>query len=287
MKSGHRAPSFATKSASGTDRVVIIGGGSAATTCSEGLREYGYTGNITVLSSEPYLPIDRTKLSKALIADPQKVALRDADFYKGLDIDFRKGTTVTAVDTKAKQVTLEHGGTLDYTKLVIAVGGSPRRLPLPGFDLSNVFVLRTIEHTKKIAAARDVGEKKRKNIVIIGSSFIGMEAAHATAKDHDVTVIGMDKIPLANVLGDKIGQALRKNAESAGVTFYMEAGVEKALASDVDPTKAIAVLLKDGTSVPADFIILGTGVAPATKFLIGSGIQTEKVCRRFAAILFF
>ena len=249
--------------------VVIIGGGASATTCSEGLREYGYTGKITVISAEPYYPIDRTKLSKALISDPKKVELRDGAFYSGLDIDFKTGETVASVDKSAKSVKLESGGTIEYSKLVIAVGGKPNRLPMDGFDLSNVFLLRDINHAKNIVEARDAGDSK-KNIVVVGSSFIGLEAAFANAEKHNVTVIGMESVPLERILGPEIGKAIQKTAESKGVKFHMDASVEKALPSDQDSTRAGHVLLKDGTKLPCDLIILGVGVKPATTFLDGT-----------------
>lgn len=275
LEAGRRKPSCAAKSAKSEERVVIIGGGASATTCAEALREFGSTSKVTVLSSEPHYPIDRTKLSKALIADASKLQLRDAEFYKGLDIDFRTGVQVTSIDKSAKSVQLSGGDSVSYDKLVIAVGGSPKRLPMDGFDLSNVYVLRTLEHAGEIVKARDGSGKDRKDIVIVGSSFIGMEAAFATAKDHNVTVVGMEKCPLESVLGSQVGSAIQKSAEKAGVKFQMDAGVEKALPSESDSKKAGKVVLKDGTELPCDLVILGVGVAPATKFLNGQ-VATEK-----------
>lgn len=280
LKAGRRPPSCAaTKAKQSGDGVVIIGGGAAAATCSEGLREYGFEGKITVISSEPHFPIDRTKLSKALIADASKVALRDEKFYNGLDIDFKISETVDSVDASAKSVKLASGSTIKYSKLVVATGGTPKRLPMDGFDLSNVFLLRNIEHTKNIVSARDSRDSNdketKKNIVIIGSSFIGMEAAFANAENHNVVVIGMEKHPLESILGPEIGKQLQSSAESKGVKFHMEAGVEKALPSKADPKAAGFVLLKDGTQLPCDLVILGVGVSPATKFLDGQ-VNLEK-----------
>ncbi|ORY86981.1 hypothetical protein BCR37DRAFT_376319 [Protomyces lactucae-debilis] len=271
LAAGRRKPCKSAK-AETDEHVVVIGGGAAGTTTAEGLREYGFKGKVTVISSEAHYPIDRTKLSKALITDASKIALRDEAFYKDMDIDFQKGTTVKSVDIKDKFVALESGGKVSYSKLVLALGGTPKRLPMDGFKLDNVFVLRNIEHASEIVSAR--GESK-KNVVIIGSSFVGMEAAYANAKDHNVTVIGMEKYPLMNVLGEQIGKQLQASAEQANIKLYMEAGVEKAIAEDGGKS-ATHVVLKDGTKLPADLIILGVGVAPATKFLDGSGLQLEK-----------
>lgn len=280
LKAGRRPPSCAaTKAKSAEAGVVIIGGGAGATTCSESLREYGYEGKITVISSEPHYPIDRTKISKTLISDPSKVLLRDEKFYQGLDIDFRIKELVESIDKNSKSVKLASGSTVPYSKLVLATGGTPKRLPMDGFDLSNVFLLRGMEHTKKIVAARDArpsnDKETKKNIVIVGSSFIGMEAAFANAEDHNVVVVGMEKTPLESVLGGEIGKQLQTSAESKGVKFHMDAGVEKALPSKADPSKAGFVVLKDGTQLPCDLVILGVGVSPATKFLDGQ-VKLEK-----------
>lgn len=103
--------------------------------------------------------------------------------------------------------------------------------------------------------------------MIIGSSFIGMEVAGATAANNDVTVIGMEEVPMQRVLGDKVGRILRKGMEGKGVKFNMSASVEKAEPSSSDPSKVGSVFLKDGTKLEADLVILGVGVAPATTYL--------------------
>jgi len=127
---------------------------------------------------------------------------------------------------------------------------------------------------KAINAA--IGDKNKK-IVIIGSSFIGLEVANAVAKGNDVTVIGMEKAPLERVMGEEVGRIFQKSLERNGIKFRLNAGVEKATPSSSDSSKVGAIELKDGTSLPADFVILGTGVGPATTFLKGnSAIELEK-----------
>ncbi|KAL3422534.1 monodehydroascorbate reductase [Phlyctema vagabunda] len=264
IKGSRRKPNIKITGSAGPDKVVIIGGGSGAIGTLEALRENGFKGTITMISSEGYLPIDRTKLSKALIDDPSKIALRDDAWFKSGSVDV-VSDEVTDVDFSSKKVSTKNGGSYSYTKLVLATGGTPRSLPLPGFkELSNICLLRTIPHVKSILAA--IGEKNKK-IVIIGSSFIGMEVANAVAKDNDVTVVGMEKAPLERVMGEEVGKIFQKALEKNGVKFQMNAGVEKASPSTSDPSKVGSVDLKDGTKLEADLVILGTGVAPATTFL--------------------
>jgi len=263
IKAGHRKPKFKCKAVGG-DKVLVVGGGSGALGTIEGLRETGYEGPITLISNEGYLPIDRPKLSKALLTDLNKLQWRDAEWYKSGSVNVVQDE-VTGVDFATKTVSVKSGGKFAYTKLVLATGGTPRVLPLQGFKvLSNIFTLRNVHDAKKINEA--IGEKGKK-IVIIGSSFIGMEIAVATSKDNDVTVVGMEKVPLERVLGEKVGTIIQKGVEGKGVKFYMSAGVEKAEPSGSDPSKVGSVVLKDGTKLEADLVILGVGVAPATEYL--------------------
>lgn len=268
IKGSRRKPNLrvngATSRSASAEHTVVVGGGSGATATVEALRESGYKGKITMIGSEGYAPIDRTKLSKALIDDPSKIALRDEKWFEEGGIDFVKDE-VKEVDFEGKSVKTASGTDYKYTKLVLATGGSPRSLPLPGFkELENIFLLRTVHHVKSILAAKQ-GDKKK--IVIIGSSFIGMEVANAMAKDNDVTVVGQESAPLERVMGEKVGKIFQKSLEGNGVKFKLSAGVEKASPSKSDPKKVGSIELKDGTSLPADFVVLGTGVAPATTFL--------------------
>lgn len=231
----------------------------------EGLREKGYDGGISIISNEGYLPIDRPKLSKALIDDPEKIAWRERSWFEAGSVDWVDGE-VDSVDFSARNVSTKSGGKFTYSKLILATGATPRVLPLQGFKvLGNIFTLRNTHDVKKINAA--IGETKQKNIVIIGSSFIGMEIANATCKDNTVSVVGMEKVALERVLGSQVGDALQKSMESKGITFHMDASVDKAEPSGSDPSNVGAVYLKDGTKLDADIVILGVGVAPATEFL--------------------
>jgi NADPH-dependent 2,4-dienoyl-CoA reductase/sulfur reductase-like enzyme len=251
-------------STSEADKVLIVGGGSGTIGAVEALRENGFSGSITVISREGYLPIDRTKLSKALLTDVEKAQWRGAEWFKSGSIEFVEDE-VTDVDLNSKTVTTKKKEKYAYSKLILATGGTPRNLPLQGFKvLDNIFPLRTLNDAKKIVNA--IGEKGKK-IVVVGSSFIGMELANCTAADNTVSIIGMESSPLERVLGKEVGAGLQKGFEGKGIKFYMSAGVEKAEPSVSDPSKVGAVILKDGTKLEADIVILGVGVAPATEFL--------------------
>ena len=249
--------------------------GSGATGAAQSLREEGFRGAITIISTEPNLPIDRTKLSKALIADKSKIELRPQDWFDSASIS-TVSDTVQGIDVSSKTVSTASGKSYQYTKLILATGGTPKALPLPGFkELSNIFLLRTIPDVQAILNA--VGEKKGKNIVVIGSSFIGMEVANALSSNNSVTVVGMESAPLERVMGSEVGKVFQSIIGKNGVEFYMSASVDSAKPSEGDKSTVGSVSLKDGTSLPADLVILGVGVAPATEYLKdNSSIQLEK-----------
>ncbi|KAL5334840.1 hypothetical protein BJX70DRAFT_402139 [Aspergillus crustosus] len=271
IKSGQRLSEHKC-SASGPGGLVIVGGGSGTLGVILAIRELGYTGAITIISCEPNLIIDRTKLSKVLIPDPEKLQWRSPEWYKEVGIE-TVSDEVTSVDFEQKIVVTRTGKTFPYTKLVLATGGVPRTLPLEGFQLlENIFKLRTVTDVQQILDA--IGEEKKKKVVVIGSSFIGLEVGNALAKDNEVTIVGQEKAPLERVMGFEVGQIFQRNLEKAGVNFHLSAGVAKATPSNEEARKVGAVHLQDGTVLPADVVILGVGVRPATDFLQGNPAVT-------------
>lgn len=163
---------------------VIIGAGPAAAAAVETLRGVGkFHGKITILAKEKALPYDRTKLSKNMAVAPEEIALRKPDFYTSeLGCEVRLGVTVTSVDAEDRTVTLEGGEKVPYDKLLVASGGpartfrKPEGFVIPGADLGRIFPLRESGHSEGIestiaALGTDLA------VVIVGSSFIGMEAA--------------------------------------------------------------------------------------------------------------
>jgi NADPH-dependent 2,4-dienoyl-CoA reductase/sulfur reductase-like enzyme len=184
-----------------------------------------------------------------------------------------EGVSATSVDAEGKKVSFSDKSTVEYENLVLATGGAAKRLPLPGAkegELENVFTLRGVGDTSAIVAA--CGESADKDVVVVGTSFIGMEVAIALAgqkKAKSVTVIGMEDVPFQNVLGKEVGAGLMEAQKKAnGLKFFVKAGVEKLEGSN---GKVSAVVIKDESGskvdVPAQVVILGVGVSPATGYL--------------------
>ncbi|KAG9946563.1 rubredoxin-NAD(+) reductase, partial [Aureobasidium melanogenum] len=267
IKANRRQLNIKCRSVKEQDHVVVIGSGSGALGAIESLRGGGYEGKITVVSRENTQPLDRTKLSKALITDQSKIVWRSMEFYKEASVDFTWGN-VSKVDFNNRSVETDDGKKLNYTKLIMASGGTPKWLPMDGLkgDLENVFVLRALPHAQSIMKA--AGENGGKKIVVIGSSFIGMEVGNCLAgMKHDVTIIGMEEEPMMTVMGKQLGKTFRGLLEKNGVKFKLSAEVEGAKPSESNSKMVGSVQLKDGTNLPADLVIEGVGVRPSTDYL--------------------
>jgi NAD(P)H-nitrite reductase large subunit len=170
LKDGVRPIVSVPEPKSAAETCVIVGGGAAGFTTAEALRQSHYAGKIVMYTTEPNLPLDRTKLSKALIGDAAKLELLTQDELSKLQVEVRHAKVVS-VDKKQKSVRLDNGQDASYDKLVLAVGAFPSKLPITGADLDGIFVLRNIEHVKSINEA--LGDDKSKHVVLLGGSFIG------------------------------------------------------------------------------------------------------------------
>eukprot|EP01129_Flabellula_baltica_P015527 TRINITY_DN7945_c0_g1_i1.p1 TRINITY_DN7945_c0_g1~~TRINITY_DN7945_c0_g1_i1.p1 ORF type:complete len:529 (+),score=149.29 TRINITY_DN7945_c0_g1_i1:127-1713(+) len=250
---------------------VIVGAGCAGGICAETLRQNGYTGRILVISKENNPPYDRTKLSKNLGADIDQILVRSAAFYENIQVELMLGTEVVELNPTTKTVKTNNGQEFVYDKCLVATGGDSQRLKfIPGWDGSNVYPLRTIEEANAINAAVE-----GKNVVLVGSSFIGMEVATAIqGKAASVTVMGMESVPFERVLGTEVGGILQACHEHRGVKFELGAVAQEFKQVDGVVTN---IITKDGRDIPCDVVVLGAGVVPATDFIVeAEGLQKEK-----------
>ena len=272
-------PDMADLAAGEDERLfLIIGGGAAGQACAEELRALGYRGRLAMITRETHAPYDRTVLSKGFLAggtDESALRLRDGAFYEAHGIELWTDRTVTALDPEAKTVSFEEGEDVAYDVALVATGGEPRRLQVPGGDLDGVHLLRSWRDAEAIVS-RVQGAT---SVAIIGTSFIGMESASSLAgRDLDVTVIGRDDVPLAGALGERVGGVLLKAAQDKGVAFRLGADVQRIETVPSDPgtgaPRRLRVVL-EGDEVVADVVLMGVGVTPATGFLDGAAFRRD------------
>jgi len=250
---------------------LIIGGGAAGYMAAQTLREDGFRGRIRMITREDRLPYDRPNLSKDYLhghAEPEWMSLRDGEFFAEHDIEVERSREVTRVEAAARTVTFGDGATQKYDALLVATGGVPRNLSVPGADLKNVFLLRSFADADAIIEAAD----RASRAVVIGASFIGMEAAYSlTECGLSVTVVAPGSVPFEKTLGPEIGALFRRLHESHGVSFRLGASVKRLEGAG----RVERVVLEDGESIAAEMVVVGIGVRPATAFLVGVPLDTD------------
>ena len=256
------------KTGAASEHIVIVGGGAAGFAAAEMLRRRGFAGSITMLNNDDAAPVDRPNLSKDYLAGsaPEDwVPLRGDDWYRDNGIALKLKTEVTALDARAKQVTLGDGSTMKFDKLLLATGAEPVKLPLPGADQPHVHTLRSLADSRAIIARA----KEAKRAVVIGASFIGLEtAASLRARDLEVHVVAPEQRPLERVFGRELGDFVRALHEEHGVNFHLENGITAIGGKDVT--------LKNGGTLAADLVVLGVGVRPRLALAEKAGLAIDK-----------
>lgn len=249
-------------------RIVIVGGGAAGFAAAEMLRRSGYDGSIAMLSSDSAAPVDRPNLSKDYLAGsaPEDwMPLRPDEFYAGNKIDLHLSTEVTGIAVKAREVSTAGGNTFAYDRLLLATGAEPVRLPIPGADQPHVHTLRSLADSRAIIGIA----KSARRAVVIGASFIGLEAAAALrTRGVDVHVVAPEARPMERVLGPQMGDFVRALHDEHGVIFHLQdtvAGIEGKRAT-----------LKSGGTLEADLVVVGVGVRPRLALAEQIGLAIDR-----------
>ena len=249
-------------------KIVIVGGGAAGFAAAEMLRRRGFGGSIVMVSNDAAPPVDRPNLSKDYLAGsaPEDwLPLRPDDFYGASKIDLRLATEVSAIDTKQHQIRCADGTSLDYDRLLLATGAEPVRLPVPRADQPHVHTLRSLADCRAIIA--DTASAKR--TLVIGASFIGLEAAAALrARNIEVHVVAPETRPMERVLGPQLGDFVRALHEEHGVVFH--------LGETVTAFDGRRATLKGGGTLDTDVVVVGVGVRPRLALAEQAGLTMDR-----------
>jgi NADPH-dependent 2,4-dienoyl-CoA reductase/sulfur reductase-like enzyme/nitrite reductase/ring-hydroxylating ferredoxin subunit len=244
---------------------VIVGGGAAGNAAARELRWQNFGGHVVLVTDDEYPPYDRPVLSKGYlqgkVARPS-LALGNDESFSSLHLGLRVGQRAVSVDPTSGRVGLDSGENIAADRVLIATGGSARRLEVEGADLDGVFTLRSLRDADAIVAAAE----RAKRVAIVGSGFIGMEAAFSLReRGLDVTVVTADTVPFEAALGREVGSLFHRLHEEAGVRFEFEARV----AGFNGKGSVGGLTLGDGRQVPADLVLVGVGIAPNTGGIAG------------------
>ncbi|WP_406735618.1 NAD(P)/FAD-dependent oxidoreductase [Thioclava sp. GXIMD4215] len=257
--------------------IVIIGAGQAAASLAAKLRTEGYEGAVTIIGEEPVAPYQRPPLSKAYLLGEmplERLTLRSPEFWAEQNITLKLGTRVDRIDPAAKRVHMA-GEVLGYDQLALCTGADPKRLaPALGGDLGNLFTIRNLADIDALEPQMVAG----KRLVVIGGGYIGLETAAVARKlGLEVSLVQASERILRRVACRETADAVRALHQAEGVTI-LEGTSLRELRGDgmVD-----SVELVDGTVLPADLVVVGIGVTPATRLaeeaglVLGDGIVTD------------
>jgi NADPH-dependent 2,4-dienoyl-CoA reductase/sulfur reductase-like enzyme len=263
---GKRPATRAPTAGADIDTIAIVGAGAAGEVAAETLRREGYHGSIILIGAEPVGPVDRPNLSKDYLAGnaPEEwIPLRDADFYLTQEIELITGVAVTAIQAGERHLLLADGRKIEWDRLLLATGADPVRLPIPGAE--RIRYLRSLADSRAIIAAA----ANARRAVVIGASFIGLEvAASLRSRGLDVQVVAPEQRPLEQIMGAEVGDFVRALHEEHGVGFH--------LGTRPRAIEAGGVVLESGATLPADLVVAGVGVRPATALAEQAGLTLDR-----------
>jgi NADPH-dependent 2,4-dienoyl-CoA reductase/sulfur reductase-like enzyme len=253
-----------------TFRYIIAGAGLAGTSAIDGIRELDKQGSILLIGSERDLPYDRPPLTKKLWFGKKTVEdifLHKHEFYEQNGVTLALGSTVASIDAVNKSLVVEKSKSFRFEKLLLATGGTPRRLPLPGADLEGIYYFRTLDDYRRMRAETSPG----KSAVVVGGGFIGSEIAAAlNVNKVDVTMIFPDDYIVSRVFPEYLGVALQAKFRDRGIKILNR---EKP-SSFRKQGGRFMTKTEGGTEIESDMIIIGAGIAPSLDLARKAGLQT-------------
>jgi 3-phenylpropionate/trans-cinnamate dioxygenase ferredoxin reductase subunit len=262
--------------------IVIVGASHAGSEVASRIRQGGFTGSIALLGAEPHLPYQRPPLSKAYLAGEiavDQLVIRAEASYEKANIEWHPSTQVETIERAAHRLHLASGNWFDYGKLVLATGGRPRRLTIPGSDLKGLHYMRAIADVDALRPEFLPG----KRLVIVGGGYIGLEVAAVAVKSGlDVEIVEFAPRVLARVAGPELSAFYEAAHTAAGVKLRLNTGVDGFEPSATDPAQVGAVKCGDGTILPADLVLVAVGLVPNTELAqlagleIGNGIKIDE-----------
>ena len=251
---------------------VIAGASLSGAKAAEALRAKGYEGRIVLVGAEEHRPYERPPLSKGYLIgkdEREKAFVHPEAWYAENEVELRTGSRVVALDRRAHQVRLADANRLDYAKLLLATGASPRHLPVLGANADRVVYLRTIDDSERLRAL--YGQISR--LVVIGAGWIGLEAAAAArAAGVEVTVIESAQLPLLRVLGPEMAEVFADLHRRNGVDLRFGESVGEIT---TEGGYATGVRLRDGSVLPADAVLVAVGVTPNVQLAEDCGLAVD------------
>jgi 3-phenylpropionate/trans-cinnamate dioxygenase ferredoxin reductase component len=251
---------------------VIVGANLAGGRAAEALRREGFDGRIFLVGEEPVRPYERPPLSKEILCNSRaadSLYLRSESFYREHEIDLCLARRVERLDLQRRRVVLSGNEELPATKVLWCTGGRPRQLVIDGATLQGIHYVRTMQHVADLTPHVNAGCR----VVIIGMGVIGAEIA-ASAVKLGAAVVAIEPMPapMGRIFGKRFGTWLAEKHVRSGVRVILQTRIDRLLGTK---GHVRAVMLDDGEIIPADVVVVGIGIEPATELAEAAGINVQ------------
>lgn len=251
--------------------IVIVGAGHGAGQVVATLKQQHFGGDIVLLGDEPYLPYQRPPLSKKFLAGDlpaERLYVKPPSFYADPNIEFRPRTRVIEIDRGAATISTSSGEIFRWDRLILATGSRARRLPGDGAFPAGIHYLRSIDDVSAIH--RDLAEAR--SVVIVGAGYIGLEvAAVIRSSGRNVTVVELADRVMSRVVSPEVSAFYQQQHTERGVDLRLATG----LAGFAGDGRVQAVIVADGSRIPADLVIVGVGIVPNTELAAAAGLGVD------------
>lgn len=252
------------------NRILIVGAGQAAIQAIDTLRRKGFSGQLTLVGEEPWLPYQRPPLSKKYLSgamEREKLLIRPQSFYQDHRVQTHLGRRALEIDRQRRSVRLDDGTAVGYDALLLATGSAPRHIPVSGAGLAGVHLLRNIADVERIRA--DLASAR--SLVIIGAGYIGLEVA-GTAREMGlaVTLLEQTNRVLSRVTAPQISAFYESEHTRQGVRVICGAEVR---ALEGSQGRVRTVVCEDGSAHEADMVLVGIGVGPRDDLAQAAGLD--------------
>ncbi len=250
---------------------VIVGGGLAGASAIEAIIERDRSGSILLAGSERHLPYDRPPLSKKLWFGKKKVEdifIQPKDFYEKNGITLELGIKITGLDKERKTIGDERGNSYSFGKLLLATGGAPRTLSIPGGTLESIYYYRYLDDYLKLRREAVEGS----SALVIGGGFIGSEVAAALNINRvDVTMLFHGPYLVDRVFPEPLGRALQARYVEKGVKII----TNDRPASIVWKDKRFITKTEKGNLIESDMVVIGAGITPSVELAVSAGLKVS------------
>jgi len=253
---------------------TIIGNSAAAIGAVEAIRSHDRRGEIVIVSREPYRAYSRPLITYLLAEEIGKACMfyRERDFYKRNRVRTFLEKEVETIQSGDQRLLLKGGETLDFEKLLIAVGGAPIVPQVKGIHVRGVFTCITWDNAKEMK--NYIKEYAVESVVIIGGGLIGLKAAEALlALGLRVTVVELMDRVLSATFDKKASEMVQRQLRSKGIHLITENTVEKIFGLN---KRVEAVVLKDECRIDCQMVVFGIGVVPNIDLVKGTPIHFNK-----------